>query len=171
MDFDELFCIYSKRLYHVAYGVTRDSYLAEDVVQETFIKAYKKIDTIDDPEKMGAWLSSIAARTAIDFIRSERRKYALPMEQEPLERACNAGGGCQQDVEEAAGLIFLKEEIEQHIQRLTNDYKEVLLLRVNGGLKETEIAARLNLKPATVKTRLYRARKQLKFMFSETSTA
>lgn len=53
MDMREICRLYNKRLYHIAYNITRDHYLAQDVVQESLLKAYKKMDSIDDQEKLG----------------------------------------------------------------------------------------------------------------------
>lgn len=161
MDFSELYKLHYKRLYHISYSVTGDSYLAEDVIQETFIKAMKKAETIIDEDKVGAWLSVIARRTALDVIRRERKKTAVPMEQEMLESLCVI---TKQNVEQEVESGFTAEEINGAVKQLTRNYQDVLLLKVERGLKEHEIAALLNLKPSTVKTRIFRARKQLKSM-------
>jgi RNA polymerase sigma factor (sigma-70 family) len=159
MDIAELYSCHYKRLYHICFSMTRDAYLAEDIVQETFIKAMKKAETIIDEEKAGAWLSVIARRTALDIIRREKRKAAVPMEQDMLESFCLI---TKQDVEQEVESGFAAEEIKSAIRQLALNYQEVLLLKVDGGLKEQEIATVLNLKPSTVKTRIFRARKQMR---------
>src|SRR4051795_4092130 len=85
IDFSELYRLFYKRLFYIGYSITRDLHIAEDVVQETFIKAMKKIETIEEESKIGAWLSVIATRTAIDFVRRERNKKPILMEKEMLE--------------------------------------------------------------------------------------
>ncbi|MBG9451509.1 RNA polymerase sigma-70 factor [Cytobacillus firmus] len=159
MDIAELYSCHYKRLYHICFSMTRDAYLAEDIVQETFIKAMKKAETIIDEEKAGAWLSVIARRTALDIIRREKRKAAVPMEQDTLESFCLI---TKQDVEQEVESGLAAEEIKSAIRQLAMNYQEVLLLKVDGGLKEQEIANLLNLKPSTVKTRIFRARKQMR---------
>ena len=161
MDITELYTCHYKRLYHICFSMTRDAYLAEDIVQETFIKAMKKSETIIDEEKAGAWLSVIARRTALDVIRRERRKAAVPMEQDMLE--C-LGVAAKQNVEQEVESGFAAEEITGAVKQLTGSYRDILLLKIDRGLKEREIAAMLNLNPSTVKTRIFRARKQLKMM-------
>lgn len=161
MDITELYTCHYKRLYHICFSMTRDAYLAEDIVQETFIKAMKKAETIIDEEKAGAWLSVIARRTALDVIRRERRKAAVPMEQDILE--C-LGVATKQNVEQEVESGFAAEEITGAVKKLTGSYRDILLLKIDRGLKEREIAAMLNLNPSTVKTRIFRARKQLKMM-------
>ncbi len=161
MDITELYTCHYKRLYHICFSMTRDAYLAEDIVQETFIKAMKKAETIIDEEKAGAWLSVIARRTALDAIRRERRKAAVPMEQDMLE--C-LGVATKQNVEQEVESGFAAEEITGAVKKLTGSYRDILLLKIDRGLKEREIAAMLNLNPSAVKTRIFRARKQLKMM-------
>ncbi|PLR94156.1 RNA polymerase sigma factor [Bacillus sp. T33-2] len=170
IDFNELVLTYSKKLYQVAYAVTRDVHVAEDVVQETFIKAFKKIGSINDHAKIGAWLSSIAARTAIDFIRAERRKKCFPVDQLIMEQVGN-GLAIKESVEGEVEAALLKEEILDLVNLLTYEHQEILLLKANFGLKEDEIAQQLELRSSTVKTRLYRARKQLKGFLSQKNTA
>jgi DNA-directed RNA polymerase specialized sigma24 family protein len=67
-----LFEMFHNRVYRTAYMITNDHYLAQDVVQETFEKAFKGLDKLKDPEKTGAWLGSIATTTAMDLMRKKK---------------------------------------------------------------------------------------------------
>ncbi|HJV32322.1 MAG TPA: RNA polymerase sigma factor [Bacillales bacterium] len=162
IHFNQIYTKYSKRLLFIAYSVTRDRFLAEDVVQETFIKAFKRMGTVEDFDKMGSWLSSIATRTAIDFLRAEKRKNCLLVEQSVLEGVHDQRAS---NTEEKVIFKLLKEDISHSLRALSKEYQIVLTLKLQHGLKETEIARLLRLKSSTVKTRIYRARKQLKQMF------
>jgi RNA polymerase sigma factor (sigma-70 family) len=166
IDFDELYKKHEKKLRHIAFNITKDRHLSEDVVQETFIKAYKKIDTIEDTEKIGAWLLAIAGRTAIDYLRAEKRRKWLPSDQSLMEQLFS-DKDLNASIEKEVEIILFKEDIQHLLYKLTTDYQEVLILRVQYGLKEEEIASQLNLKSGTVKTRLHRARKQLKKVMTE----
>lgn len=168
IDFNQLFFMYSRRLQGLALSYVKDSFLAEDIVQEAFLKAYKKMDSIEDWNKIGSWLSAITVRTAIDFLRMEKRKNdrLVGSSEIILEIAAS-----ETNTEEEAGISFFKEEISQRIEHLPKQSQEVLSLKINHGLNETEIARRLHLKPSTVKTRLYRARKQLKQTFIRKASA
>jgi RNA polymerase sigma factor (sigma-70 family) len=166
IDFDELYRIYEKKLGHIAYNITKDRHLSEDIVQETFIKAYKKMDTIEDTEKIGAWLAAIAGRTAIDYLRAEKRRKCLPSDQSLMEQIFEDKATIP-SIEKEVEIILFKEDIKHLLYNLTKEYKEVLVLRVQYGLKEEEIASQLNLKCGTVKTRLHRARKQLRKVMTE----
>ncbi|WP_195891943.1 RNA polymerase sigma factor [Neobacillus dielmonensis] len=162
INFSELYSLYYKRLFHISFSITRDRYLAEDVVQETFIKALKKADTIAEQSKVGAWLSVIATRTAIDFVRVERKKKGILMEKDMLE---SLGKEMKHNVEEEVETGIMAEQVNTAIKKLNHEYQDVLLLKIGHGLKEHEIARALDLNPGTVKTRIYRARKQLKQLF------
>ncbi|WP_251550868.1 RNA polymerase sigma factor [Neobacillus muris] len=162
IDFSELYSLYYKRMFHICYSITRDRYLAEDVVQETFIKALRKADTIEDQTKVGAWLSVIATRTAIDFVRVERKKKGILMEKAMLE---SLGNEMKHNVEEEVETGLMAEQVNVAIQKLNHEYQDVLWLKIGRGLKEHEIARALDIKPSTVKTRIYRARQQLKQLF------
>jgi RNA polymerase sigma factor (sigma-70 family) len=166
IDFEELYRKHEKKLRHIAYSITKDRYLSEDVVQETFIKAYRKLDTIEDSEKIGAWLAAIAGRTAIDYLRAEKRRRWLPSDQSLMEQIFE-DKDLIPSIEQEVEIILFKENLQHLLYSLTKEYKEVLVLRVQYGLKEDEIASQLNLKSGTVKTRLHRARKQLRKVMTE----
>ncbi|MFP7478747.1 RNA polymerase sigma factor [Terribacillus saccharophilus] len=157
--FQHIYSLYHQRVYRAAQKVLRDPQLAEDAAQETFIKAYRNLDKLEDLAKAGAWLATIASRTAIDMLRKEgKRKFisielaSWEMEQHYLEHI----------VIEEIELRETKRELEQDIQKLKPKLQEVLTLRYIKEMKEAEIADSLALPKATVKTRLYRAKSAIK---------
>jgi RNA polymerase sigma factor (sigma-70 family) len=168
IDIAEAFELYRQRLLYIGFSITRDWHLAEDIVQESFIKAFKKIETIEDNSKLGAWLSSIATRTAIDFVRRERKRKGLPLEAEILDILGKQG---DQDVEAEVATVMLKEQIQCAIEDMNDSYRDVLLLKVTQCLNEHEIASVLGLNLNTVKVRIHRGRKQLKLLFQEQLSA
>jgi RNA polymerase sigma factor (sigma-70 family) len=160
IDFDYIFSMYSRRLQYIAFSIIKDHFLAEDVVQETFLKVHKKIDTIDDPKKIAAWLLSITVRTAIDFLRKEKRMNWIITDQQIMENLffhSGIGNSTEKEVE----MRLFNHELECCLLNLSEEYKEVLKLRIQYGLREQEIACKLQLTASTVKNRLYRGRKQL----------
>ncbi len=161
VDMNEICSKYSGRLFQAAYGITKDYHKAEDVVQDTFVKAYKKMDTIQDVDKMGPWLARIATRTAIDYIRKEKRNNEVFFENTILDESHNSTLQSTRNVEKEVELTFLQEEVLRFIEGLSIDKRNVFLLKMNG-LQEKEIAQQLDLKQGTVKTNFYRVRKQLK---------
>lgn len=153
-SFNEIYQTYYTAIYRIALRMTRDPHMAEDIVQETFIKAFLKLDTIFEKDKLKNWLSSIARRTAIDlFIRKKRNETSL----EDLVLA--DGGEC---VEETADYAFLKEKAKGALNDLKAEEREIMMMKLFLGMKDQEIAEQLSLKLPTVKTKIHRARKQLK---------
>ncbi|MFD2445314.1 RNA polymerase sigma factor [Bacillus sp. CGMCC 1.16607] len=168
IDITEVYSLYYRLIYKISFNITRDIHLAEDVVHETFIKAMNKAETLEDDGKVASWLSVIAARTAIDLVRKEKKKKWIPIEQEMLE---NLGEEISQDIESGMETDHLCNHLNCALRKLTYEYQAVLRLKLGKGLKEQEIADVLHLNPSTVKTRLYRARKQLKRLFIEQMSA
>lgn len=160
-DFKLIYERFCNRVYRIAFQMTKDAYLAEDITQETFIKAYTKLDTIVEMEKIGSWLSTTASRTAIDFIRKEKGMGALPIE-ENERMLFDLAAENKFNVEMKVEQNLLEEEIEQRIKYLKPSLKEVFLLKYKKGFNEKEIAGLLQLPKSTVKSRLHRARRQLR---------
>ncbi|MCA1320640.1 RNA polymerase sigma factor [Bacillus tianshenii] len=159
MEFTTMYQEYYDRLFRVSFAIIRDRQLAEDNVQETFIKAYKKLPDLEDMQKVGAWLSVIASRTAIDFIRRERKMKGFPMELFMLD--C-LGKEAKQNVEEEVGVSFLKEILKETLEDFSGDDQKMLALKMDKGLKEREIATALHMNPSTVKSKIHRARRKLR---------
>jgi RNA polymerase sigma factor (sigma-70 family) len=167
-SFEDVYIQFHRLIYHIAYKLTKDAHLSEDIVQETFMKAYRKWDTLIDFRKIQSWLSSIANRTAIDFIRKEsKRREDLVEDQEAYDSPfiANSTGMVESEVD----FHLLEEEIEEGIGMLPAKQQEVLRLKAIQGLSDKEIAQKLDLNPATVKTRYHRARKQLNVLLNKSA--
>jgi RNA polymerase sigma factor (sigma-70 family) len=141
--------------------ITNDHYLAQDVVQETFEKAFKGLDKLKDPEKTGAWLGSITTSTAMDLMRKKKRWNDVTTEDVYIEKEIakiEPGSLVEEEVEGE----FLKKSIRIHISKLKREYRQVITLKYIHELKDEEIAYELGIKVGTVKSRLYRAKLTLK---------
>ena len=138
-------------IYRYAYWLCRDPQIAEDLVQETFLRAWKAIDTLLDDKAAKAWLITILRRE--NARRFERKQFDLvDLDEHPLRDQ---------------GVLPSEQELEhewlrRHIARLPAEYQEPLLLQVLGGFSGEEIAEQLGLNKNTVMTRLFRARNQIK---------
>lgn len=138
-------------IYRYAYWLCRDPQIADDLVQETFLRAWKAIDTLLDDKAAKAWLITILRRE--NARRFERKQFDLVDLDEPPLRD--------------QGVLPSEQEMEhewlrRHIARLPAEYQEPLLLQVLGGFSGEEIAEQLGLNKNTVMTRLFRARNQIK---------
>jgi len=149
--FDALVGALLPDLYRYAYWLCRDRALAEDVVQETLLRAWRSLESLRDDKAAKPWLITILRRElarTYERVRPELVDVAdLPLAE---ERAEDAG-------ERAVDAALLR----RAMQGLEPEYREPLVLQVLLGQTVEEIAAVMELNPATVLTRLFRARKKL----------
>ena len=143
-------------LLRFAFWLARDRSLAEDVVQETMIRAWKAQDSLLDEGAAKPWFLTIIRR---EYARSfERKRFVtvdveeLIAKEEPMLAAAD-----DQELAELRAAIF----------KLPGEYREPLVMQVLMGYSTAEIAAELELSNAAVLTRLFRARKQLRVMCGE----
>ncbi len=148
---------YKDAVHNLAYRMLGNATEAEDVTQETFVRAFTQLATYKPAHKFSTWLLSIASHLAIDQLR-RRRFLALPLEDVPLlEWIVDAGTGPEQSA--LAGEQ--QDEIQTYLQHLPGKYRAVIVLRYWYDFSYEEIAATLKLTPALVKARLHRARELL----------
>jgi RNA polymerase sigma-70 factor, ECF subfamily len=123
--------------------------LAEDLAQETFLKALRHWDQLHSADGAVPWLFRIARHTAYDHHRRCRRRPGTPLTELQLETVAASSSGCT--FEEL-------EPIQRALSRLSRPHSTVLLLHSYAGYPVEEIAASLGWKLGTVKSRLSRAR-------------
>lgn len=154
---------YQRQIHALLVRMVRDPALAEDLAQETLIKAHRAIATFDSRRRLSSWLFKIAHNTAIDHLR-RHRPPTVPLETgedgrlDPL--ALLAEPETRSPEARARGRD-LAEALQDALMALRPDYREVVLLRFQQGLPYEEIAEILELPLGTVKTHLHRARKQM----------
>ncbi|MCI2082590.1 MAG: sigma-70 family RNA polymerase sigma factor [Bacteroidales bacterium] len=132
---------------------------AEDIVQESMIKAYRNIEKYDDTYAFSTWLLRICQNTAIDYIRKKKL-----LETESIDERGTGNGGMTSSPED--GLISSEGEnlILKMIDNLPKKYAEPARLRYIDDLSYRQIAGKLSVSIETVKIRLYRARRKLATM-------
>ncbi|MCU7939445.1 MAG: sigma-70 family RNA polymerase sigma factor [gamma proteobacterium symbiont of Bathyaustriella thionipta] len=154
--FETLVKAYSNDLYRFAYWLCSNHSIADDLVQETFLRAWKALDKLEDEKKAKSWLITILRRE--NARRFERKRLDLVnIEDVVVEDKVNLSP--DQSIE--------TQQLHQAILNLDIDYREPLLLQTIGGYKTSEIAQLLKLNLNTVNTRLFRARDQLKRQLSK----
>ena len=148
---------YKDAVQNLAYRMLSNTAEAEDVTQETFVRAYTQLATYKPAHKFSTWLLSIASHLAIDQLR-RRRFLALPLEDVPfLDWIVDVGTGPEQSALEGEQ----QDEVQTYLQRLPGKYRAVIVLRYWYDFSYEEIARTLDLTPALVKARLHRARELL----------
>jgi RNA polymerase sigma-70 factor (ECF subfamily) len=138
-------------LYRYAYWLTHEKQVAEDLVQETFLRAWRALDSLKDEKAAKSWLITILRRE--NARRFERKRFDMS-EYEEASIMDTQSTTTEQVIENQ----WLRDKIAQ----LPAEYSEPLVLQVLGGYSGKDIANMLNLNKNTVMTRLFRARNQLK---------
>ena len=156
---------HNRRLYRLARGILRNDGEAEDVVQETYVRAFTHLADFRGDSSLSTWLSRIAMNEALGRLRRERpgvELSSLPQGaleaqiiQFPLMSAAD-------DPEKSMAQREIQHVVEGAIDELPEPFRIVFITRVLEGMNIEETAEILDLKPETVKTRLHRARAMLR---------
>ncbi|QFU22134.1 sigma-70 family RNA polymerase sigma factor [Shewanella eurypsychrophilus] len=143
-------------IFRYAYWLCGDKHIAEDITQETFLRAWRSLESLKDDKAAKAWLITIVRRE--NARRFERKQFDYSdVEQDQLEDHLSSS------TEDNAELHLIRRQIS----KLEIEYREPLLLQVIGGFSGEEIAEILELNRNTVMTRLFRARNQLKDLIDQ----
>ena len=148
--FDELYDRYRARAFYVAHAVCRDHGRAEDALQEAFVSVWRTADSYR-PQlgTVGAWLLSVVRNRAIDLLRkdarhSDHRADASALDRKPAPVDVAADAVANVDAPHVRALL----------EQIPEAQREVIVLAFYGQLTHTEIAARLEIPPGTVKGRM-----------------
>ena len=137
-------------LFRYAYWLTRDRDVAQDLVQETFLRAWKSIDRLQSEEAAKSWLITTLRRENARRFERIRPQYSdIPTETLPAARPA---------FDTSTEAFVLRQALEQ----LPEEYREPLLMQVIHGYSQKEIAAHLGISVGGAGTRLFRARQQLR---------
>jgi len=157
-----IFEMFYQRVYYTAYYIVQDRELAQDIVQETFLKAFQNMHTVKDGEKLGAWLAAIASRTAIDYVRKIKKWNDVVTEDPIIDEQLSKSDDPYSTVENIVEKKFLKNILLREIDELKPEHKQVLILAYLHDMKYEEIAEALDIKVTMVKTRIHRAKLKLR---------
>lgn len=165
LDSAGIFEEYRDRIHRYIRRQVRDASEADDLVQETFLRAHRQLHTVTDPAALPAWLYRVATNACYDRFR--KASYKRAMERTSVDAAGNAAETEQEDVN-APRLDLLIEQtemstcVQEYIEQLSDDYRMVILLHDLHGMTNPQMAEALGCSLATVKIRLHRARAKLK---------
>jgi RNA polymerase sigma-70 factor (ECF subfamily) len=157
--FAEIVRRYQHAVHRVAYALTRNAADADDVAQETFVRAYKALDRFRVGEPLYPWLARIATNQAFSLFRSRKRRPETALE--PLVES-GRQWGVDDDPADAAADEERRRHMQQAFAQLSPEHQAVLTLRVVEDLSYEDIARTLNVPIGTVMSRLSRARSELK---------
>ena len=158
-SFDEMFALYFGRVYRFALSLTRSTALAEDITQQTFFKALKKIESFEGRSDPGTWLCSIAKNEYFSLRKRGREQAEPPDSTLFMGRAADAA----EHAENEATLM----QIHRHLHELEEPYREVFMLRVFGELKYAQIGSLFGKKDSWARVIYYRAKLKLQEKIKE----
>lgn len=162
--FREIVVRYQRRVYTIAYGIVRNPDIAMDVVQDAFVKVYRHLGSFQGNSSFYTWLYRIVVNLCIDKKRRSARAAevdyndALSHEGTFTSGPTLASTGIDNPFK-AAQRKELVEHMDQALETLSDDHREILLLREVDGLSYEELAETLGIAKGTVMSRLFHARK------------
>lgn len=162
--FEQLVLKYQTAVYNICLRMTGDPEDAADMTQESFLKAWRNLESFQGNSAFSTWLYRLASNTCLDHLRSVKRKpqLSLVMEDEDGEAQALDVPDSAPSPEEQVIALDEQSRLNDALQALDEDQRQILILRAVNGLSYTEIAEALHLKEGTVKSRLARAREQLR---------
>jgi RNA polymerase sigma-70 factor, ECF subfamily len=146
--------------YRLAFRITRHAEDADDVVQESLVKAYQALDRFQLGRALSPWILTIVARTALSLLRQGKRRAAASLDDPGPEGQATLA---ERSADPAAdpGLWERRLDVERAFARLSEEHRVILALRVEADLPYALIAETLDVPVGTVMSRLARAREAL----------
>lgn len=162
--FEQLLLEHQKNIYNLCYRMAGNPDDAMDLSQETFLRAWRCLDQYQFASAFSTWLYRLCSNICIDFLRRRRRQQTVPLTFEDAdgEEQTYAVPDAQPLPEEQVELKLTRETLAAAMAQLLPEHRAVLQLRVVNEMSYEQIADVLDIQIGTVKSRLSRARNQLK---------
>ncbi len=162
--YDDLVCRYQERIYATIYHMTSNHEDANDLAQDTFIKAYQAIKSFKGGSSFYTWVYRIAVNKTINFLKQRRNRSHMSLndldvnaENDPDLVAFVSDKTPRRE----AGLAELQEKLNEAMQKLSEDHRLVVTLHDVQGVPHEDIAKIMDCNIGTVRSRLFYARQQL----------
>ncbi len=166
--FGELVRRYQKPVFRIVLRMVKSPDDADDITQDTFVRAFRGLKTFKEEFDFHPWLFRIAYNQSINFLNKRKRQAAVDLDDVP-ERDIKSGPEPESPIQSASRQELLT-RLERALLRLPEEQRTVFLLRVQDGLSYEEIADTMGTPKGTVMSRLARARMALrKYMDMPTS--
>ncbi len=156
-SFEILVKRYQKNIYRLAFRMTKDHDSADDIAQETFVKAFTSISSFKEEYKFYPWISRICMNLSINYLK--RKRFSITeseLSPQKLENQKTVSDPINQMIKDE-----LMDRIDSSINQLPPPFKAVLILKVYEELSYEQIAKTLKISVGTVMSRLFRARERL----------
>lgn len=163
--FEEFYKLTSPKAYFIALKITQNEHDAEDILQESYIKALEKINEIDTSQNINSWFLKIVSNKSKDFLKSKKcivfdSEEESYLDETPEEKT-------EFCPEENLNQEELRLEVMAAIDELTAEKRACIMMMYFGDMSVKEIAESIEIPENTVKSRLYHARKELRTKFEK----
>lgn len=164
-SFARLMEAHQAKVYSLALRMVTNPDDAAELTQETFLRVWRGLDQFQGNSSFSTWVYRLASNTCIDFLRKEKRRRAMsmtvPVEEDEEDRQAELPD-TRFDPHGELEKKELRAAIDRGLAALSDEHREILLLREVSGLSYAEIAVMLDLEEGTVKSRIARARLALR---------
>lgn len=150
----KIYKLYSRSMFNVGYRIVNNTEEAEDVLQESFVSAFKNLDHYRGDSTFGAWLKRIVVNRAINYIKKKRLERLPEDEHWDVKE--------EEIIDEFENFPFTVEQVRSAIENLPDGYRTVLSLYLLEGYDHGEIAGILGITESTSKSQFNRSKKKLK---------
>lgn len=168
--FEQLIIRYERKIYSICIYFLKNREDAEDAAQEIILKLYKKVGSFRKESAFSTWMNYVASNTCRDYLRKRKRNQVLYLDEDirtdesSISRELPSEEDTPEERMEKKELGVLMQEA---LFKLKDDHKEILLMREYQELSYEEISEILEISVGTVKSRIYRARQDLKGLLNQ----
>jgi RNA polymerase sigma factor (sigma-70 family) len=151
----QIYKLYYKAMYNTSLRIVNDRMEAEDIMQESFLSAFEKIDTYSGTVSFGAWLKKIVINRSLDILGKRKAVF------EDIESHVGIRDDSHEDSARNEEVDVRVEEVKEAIEKLPDGYRVILSLYLLEGYDHDEIAEILNISSSTSRSQLSRAKQKL----------
>jgi RNA polymerase sigma-70 factor, ECF subfamily len=165
--FNERWNLYSRRVYKTVFNITKNAQDAEDATQDSFLRAFLAFESFEGRASFYSWLTRIAINSAFGILRKRRSRPEISLNlthQWDQEGVLVEFRDSALDPEQTCAKYERRAKVMQAIRRLPANLREALEEYITEDCSLQEVAERINISEAAVKSRLYRARRRLGFL-------
>ena len=162
--FDELILRYQRRVYTVIHNMVNNHADTNDLLMETFQKAYRSIHSFKSDAAFYTWIYRVAVNQTINFLRRNKHRQNVSLDDEESDmqnRREFVDNSVVSDVERQSNITDLQKKLNESLMRLSEEHRAVVTLFDVQGLSHAEISRIMGCSEGTVRSRLFYAHKQL----------
>jgi len=151
----QIYKLYYKAMYNTSLRIVDDTMEAEDIMQESFLSAFEKIDTYSGTVSFGAWLKKIVVNRSLDALNKRKAVF------EDIDSHVDIKDESVDDSDRGEDIDVRVEEVKKAIERLPDGYRVILSLYLLDGFDHDEISDILSINSSTSRSQLSRAKQKL----------